>query len=122
MPLIDELERLSQLHQQGRLSDDEYARAKARLIDGGPTLAAGANGLTGAVNALRRSRSDRWLGGVCGGLAPLTGLAAWAWRLIFVLMLCFAGTGVLLYVLMWVLVPEDTGVVDARPSATPHAG
>jgi len=58
-----------------------------------------------AVNQLRRSLTDRWLGGVCGGLADATGLAAWIWRLAFTLLALCGGTGVLMYVLLWIFVP-----------------
>lgn len=62
-----------------------------------------------ALNTLQRSRSDRWLGGVCGGLADLTGIAAWIWRVFFVLSVLCAGTGIAIYVLLWILVPEAAG-------------
>ena len=97
----EELARLAELHQRGALSDAEFARAKARV------LGAAAEGAPAGLNALRRSRSDRWLGGVCGGLAPLSGLPAWFWRLAFVLLMACAGTGVLLYLLLWIFVPQD---------------
>lgn len=110
MALIDELERLHQLHREGALSDDEFVRAKARLLaadtaagharaDAGPGLA--------AVNGLRRSRHDRWLGGVCGGLAVVSGLDSWAWRLIVLVLALWGGAGLLVYVLLWLFVPDD---------------
>ena len=67
--------------------------------------AAGGAGI--AVNRLRRSRGERWIGGVCGGLAALTGLEAWAWRLLFVLGLLLGGVTLFIYVAMWILVPEE---------------
>lgn len=105
MALIDELERLHQLHREGALSDDEFAHAKARLLadDSAP---AGGPGLT-AVNGLRRSRRDRWLGGVCGGLAAVSGLDSWAWRLIFSVLALWGGAGLLVYVLLWLFVPDE---------------
>ena len=108
MTLGDELERLDELHRRGVLTDDEFSRAKARLL--ATPLAARAGSAQAMVNALRRSRQDRWLGGVCGGIAELTGVAAWAWRLMFVLLLMCAGTGVLAYGLLWLLVPLDDGL------------
>jgi phage shock protein PspC (stress-responsive transcriptional regulator) len=60
-----------------------------------------------AINRLRRSRGDRWLGGVCGGLAVATGVESWIWRLIVVALALFGGTGVLLYLLLWIFVPSD---------------
>jgi phage shock protein PspC (stress-responsive transcriptional regulator) len=113
MGLSDELGRLSQLHERGQLSDDEFARAKARVL-GGP-LDGGTSPLQ-AVNALRRSLDDRWLGGVCGGITRATGVASWVWRLMFTLLALCAGTGVMAYLLLWVLVPAD-----AQSPTPPHA-
>lgn len=104
MGLSEELGRLVELHERGQLSDDEFARAKARVL--GEPLDGGTAPLQ-AVNALRRSRDDRWLGGVCGGMARVTGVASWAWRLLFALLALCAGTGVMVYLLLWVLVPAD---------------
>lgn len=115
MAMSDELGKLGDLHQQGVLNDHEFARAKARVLgeSGGrppePELA--------AINAFRRSRSDYWLGGVCGGLAQATGLAAWAWRLTFALLMLCVGSGALIYLLLWVFVPLDDTLVD-RPLRT----
>lgn len=115
MSLSEELGRLGALHERGVLSDEEFARAKALVINGatpasGPTLS--------TINALRRSRDDRWLGGVCGGLARATSVDAWIWRLMFALLAFFAGTGVLVYLLMWALVPAEA----LKPGLTPgHA-
>lgn len=113
----EELARLADLHQRGVLSDDEFARAKSRLLNG-ETAARGGAGVTPAVNvinSLRRSRDDRWLGGVCGGIAQLSGIAAWFWRLVFALLLLCGGTGLLIYLLMWVFVP-----FDERPAVSQH--
>lgn len=74
-----------------------------------------------AINALRRSRDDRWLGGVCGGIARITGVQAWIWRLMFTLLALCAGTGVLFYLLLWVLVPANPPA-PALPPAHPQAG
>jgi len=105
MSLADELTRLDELRTRGVLSDEEFQRAKARLLDASappsdiPAVV--------AVNRLRRSRGDRWIGGVCGGIAVITGVAAWVWRLTFALLACLGGSGVLLYLLLWIFVPED---------------
>lgn len=100
----EELSRLADLHQRGVLSDEEFVQAKARVLNG----ASGGGGEAGSVlNSLRRSRSDRWVGGVCGGLAQITGMASWFWRLAFTLLVLCAGTGVLLYLLLWIFLPED---------------
>jgi phage shock protein PspC (stress-responsive transcriptional regulator) len=56
---------------------------------------------------LRRSRSDRWIAGVCGGLAKATAVESWVWRLAFALLLLCGGAGLLVYVLMWIFVPAE---------------
>lgn len=122
MTFSEDMQRLADLHQRGKLTDDEFQRAKARLLDapyaadGGPAL----GGAQAAINALQRSRSDRWLGGVCGGIAQVTGVATWFWRLLFVLLATCAGTGILLYALGWLLLPEGDGPGVPSPTYRPN--
>jgi len=108
MGLSEELEKLDELHRRGTLTADEFARAKARVLDesGAPPSGA-APGPATTLGQLRRSASDRWLGGVCGGVARATGSESWIWRLLFVILFLFGGTGLLLYVLLWIFVPSE---------------
>ena len=105
----DELNKLADLHARGVLSDEEFAKAKARVLSGTAAPAAGPapSPNVGAVNGLRRARMDRWIGGVCGGIARATGLDSWVWRLIFTVLFLGFGFGVLLYILLWIFVPEE---------------
>ncbi len=118
MGLSEELGQLGALHQRGVLSNEEFARAKARVLGGTPEVTVPA---MLAINALRRSHCDRWLGGVCGGIARITGVASWVWRLLFALLTLCAGTGVVVYLLMWILIPAETPVPGPAP-AHPQAG
>ena len=90
----DELSKLGDLHARGILSDEEFARAKARILNG--TASARTSPPVHAINQLRRSLSDRWLGGVCGGIAQVTGVSSWVWRRIFTFGVVFAGSGLAL--------------------------
>jgi phage shock protein PspC (stress-responsive transcriptional regulator) len=54
---------------------------------------------------LRRSRTDKILGGVNGGLAEYTGIDALLWRVGFVALTLAGGAGVIVYLLLWVLMP-----------------
>ncbi|MET0952288.1 MAG: PspC domain-containing protein [Aeromicrobium sp.] len=55
---------------------------------------------------LTRSRDDKWLGGVCGGLADYTGIDAALIRTVTaVCILLGAGTLFVAYVVAWVLMP-----------------
>jgi phage shock protein C len=56
---------------------------------------------------LYRSRTDRKLAGVCGGLAQYLGLDATAIRVIFVVLAVLGGSGLVIYLAMWVLVPAE---------------
>lgn len=109
MALSDELAKLQELHQRGALTDVEFSRAKARLLEDGaaPMQGPAVSPALAALNALRRSRSDRWIAGVCGGIAFATGVDSWVWRLLFAVLLLFGGAGLVLYVLLWIFVPSD---------------
>jgi len=118
MTLSEELSRLHELHQQGALSAEEFARAKARLLgEPGSSVPPVVN----AVNALRRSRSDRWIAGVCGGLAQATGAQAWVWRLLFAVLLFCGGAGLLIYALMWIFVPAESVSASRAQPTNSHA-
>ena len=64
---------------------------------------------------LRRSTTNKVLGGVCGGLAEYTGAEALLWRIGFVA-LALVGAGILVYPLLWILVPAGTGTSEAAPA------
>ncbi|HDN04943.1 MAG TPA: PspC domain-containing protein [Chloroflexi bacterium] len=56
---------------------------------------------------LYRSVSDRMIGGVCGGLGVFLNIDPIFIRLLFVLLLFGADFGIFLYLLLWVLIPEE---------------
>jgi phage shock protein PspC (stress-responsive transcriptional regulator) len=93
------------LHQAGALSDEEFAQAKARLLNQ-EAYVPGEN-VSNDISRLRRSQSDRWLGGVCGGLGKVTGIESWIWRLLFVLFVLTFGFGLAIYILLWIFVPDE---------------
>jgi phage shock protein C len=106
MSLAEELIQLEALRDRGVLTPDEFSQAKRRLLDGTAPPAMGGDAAA-VVNRFRRSRSDKWIGGICGGLAVITGVEAWAWRLILTLLFLFGGAGGLLYILLWIFVPLE---------------
>lgn len=56
---------------------------------------------------LRRSRHDRVLAGVCGGLAEFFGISALWFRLAFLIAFIPGGVpGIGLYLLFWLVVPK----------------
>ena len=57
---------------------------------------------------LRRSRSNRVIGGVCGGLSEFFGISAFWLRLGFLIALLPGGIpGLLLYFLAWIIIPAE---------------
>lgn len=103
MDIADEIKRLHELHQSGALTDAEFAQAKARLISSGSSSSHNSHNL----NQFRRSKTDQWLGGICGGLGNFTGVDSWVWRLLFALLALCAFSGVVIYILAWIFVPEE---------------
>jgi len=57
-----------------------------------------------------RSRKDRILGGVCGGLGNYFNLDPVLVRVIWVILLFAAGVGFLAYILAWILIPEEPAI------------
>ncbi len=105
MSIADDLIRLEQLRERGSLSADEFQRAKNQLLGAQRPPEPAVQ----AINGFRRSATDRWLGGICGGLAVATGMQSWVWRLLFALALC-TGFGLIAYVLLWIFVPLESSL------------
>jgi phage shock protein PspC (stress-responsive transcriptional regulator) len=66
----------------------------------------GMNGSKGG-KVLERKVNDRMLAGVCSGLAEYTGIDANLMRVIFAAACIFGGLGALVYVVAWVVIPEE---------------
>lgn len=67
---------------------------------------------------LYRSIDERMLAGVCGGLGKFFGLDATIIRLVFVILALMGGPGILIYIVMWIVVPEEpAGTVPPAGSA-----
>jgi len=59
------------------------------------------------LRQLRRSRDDRMIGGVCGGLGRYVGIDPIIFRIVLAALAIFGGVGLLLYALAWLLIPEE---------------
>lgn len=51
--------------------------------------------------------NNKMLGGVCAGLAEYLGLDPTIVRVVWVLMVLFAGFGILLYIILWLIMPKQ---------------
>ena len=56
---------------------------------------------------LYRSKSNRQLAGVCGGLAQYFNIDATLVRVLFILLAVLGGSGLVLYLAMWIIVPRE---------------
>ncbi len=66
---------------------------------------------------LTRSRTERMIAGVCGGIAEYLNVDPTVVRLIWVLVAFLAGAGVLLYIIMWIIMPLDLPTPPGQPPA-----
>jgi phage shock protein PspC (stress-responsive transcriptional regulator) len=69
---------------------------------------------------LRRSATDRMLGGVCGGLAEYSRIDPLLWR-VGAVALALMGPGVFVYLLLWVLMTPPPGVPEQDMSPVDRA-
>lgn len=67
---------------------------------------------------LTRSRTDKFVGGVCGGLAKSLGMDASIVRIIVVLLAIFTQVGWIAYLVLWAVLPLEgggpTGIDEAK--------
>lgn len=61
--------------------------------------------MASSIKRLYRSKTDRVLGGVCGGIAEYLGIDPVVVRLIWVIASLFWGVGILAYILAWLIIP-----------------
>jgi phage shock protein C len=60
-----------------------------------------------ATRKLYRSKANRQVAGVCGGLAEYFNLDVTLIRVLFVLLAVLGGSGLVIYVAMWIIVPKE---------------
>jgi phage shock protein C len=118
MNIADELAKLEGLRQSGALTAAEFTAAKAMVLGGATADQARRDSQYegdrvempgGFLHRIRRSRTDYWLGGVCGGLGQATEIPSWGWRLLYVLAFFCGGIGIIPYILMWIFIPREPG-------------
>ncbi len=67
---------------------------------------------------LYRSVKEKMLGGVAGGLAEYFDIDPTLVRVLFVISLLFGGAGVIAYIILWIIVPEEPIEVQYRKTYT----
>jgi phage shock protein C len=59
------------------------------------------------THKLYRSKSNRKLAGVCGGLGEYLGADPTIVRVLFIVLAVFGGAGLIIYLAMWLIVPQQ---------------
>jgi len=73
-----------------------------------------------AQQGLVRPQEGRVLGGVCAGLGRRFGIAPWPARILFVLLLMvIPGSQILIYPILWILMPSEQTVMIQQPRTAP---
>jgi phage shock protein C len=69
---------------------------------------------------LRRSRTDKVIAGVCGGMGRSLGIDPVWLRIAFVALTLAGGSGILIYIIAWIAIPEETDTEPVTPAS--HSG
>ena len=67
------------------------------------------------IKRLYRSRDERMLGGVCGGLAEYLHTDPTLIRVLFILFALAGGPGIIAYLIMWIIVPLEPSDTELEP-------
>lgn len=63
---------------------------------------------TNQKRSLRRSKSNRMIAGVCGGLAEFFGISSFWFRLAMIIAFIPGGVpGILIYLILWMVIPSE---------------
>ena len=63
------------------------------------------------LNEVKRSRTEKQLGGVCGGLAAHSDIPAWVYRALFITLLII-GVGAIAYIALWFCMPMEESLTS----------
>lgn len=64
------------------------------------------------IKRLYRSRTDRKIAGVCGGLAQYMNVDPTVIRIIFLVLLFLGGGGFLIYLIIWICAPDEDNMLN----------
>jgi len=67
-----------------------------------------------SYGTLSRSENDRMVAGICGGIAAAVGVNSTVVRLLWVGLTLLGAVGLLLYLVLWIAVPTESGLHEPR--------
>ena len=68
--------------------------------------------MSSEVKRVYRSKNERMLAGVCGGLGEYFNIDPTLVRILFIIFALIVGGGILLYIILWLLIPEEPEAVE----------
>jgi phage shock protein C len=80
---------------------------KAVKEEPGPQAPTAKGDAMAETRKLYRSRTNRQVAGVCGGLAEYFNLDATLIRVLFIVLAVLGGSGIVLYLALWIIVPRE---------------
>jgi phage shock protein C len=97
-----------------------YNCGARQVLSGAPDMAS----VTGGPKRLMRSGTDKKLGGVCAGLAEYFDMDTTLVRVLWLLVVLCGGTGILLYAILWIVLPlaPVQGAVPPQAPIVTQAG
>lgn len=63
---------------------------------------------------LYRSKKNRIIGGVCGGLGEYFDVDPTLIRLVWVIVFLMGGSGLLVYIIFWIILPEEDSIKEVK--------
>ncbi len=61
-----------------------------------------------SYSQIYRSETNKFIGGVCGGLGEYFNIDPSIIRLVFVLLTVFGGSGIIIYLVLWIIIPSKS--------------
>lgn len=74
------------------------------------------------VKRLYRSKSDRMLAGVCGGLGVYFAVDPILIRALFLILFFLGGSSLIIYLVLWILIPEEPEIAMVMEEQEEEAG
>ena len=70
------------------------------------------------VRRLHRSLRNKKIAGICGGLGDYFNIDPTIFRLLWIFLLLFYGTGILIYLILWIVIPQEPVIISPPNSTT----
>ncbi|MBU1706995.1 PspC domain-containing protein [bacterium] len=70
------------------------------------------------MRRLHRSLRNKKIAGICGGLGDYFNIDPTIFRLLWIFLLLFYGTGILIYLILWIVIPQEPVIITPPNSTT----